>query len=471
MGLVNSTIKWAAAAIVAAATLAVLVSAVVSHVGRTHLAEVKAGLIAEGEKLTLAEMLPTHVPDHLNLFEDQVWRPADSSGDQDSSELTRTPLALAAAPLTDAEIAQGTALFGPDFFSDSPPPDRLWVVKEILFAGHSQPLTTEQALWVLEVLKPFDSLMDQIASLLDRPFARFRQGNNILTNEVFRLGGGLSYVARVLRPRAFARLAIGDSGGALADIHTMGRLIMKTAAEPSLYMEMLRLYLAICIEGIAREGLAKRTWSEPQLETLEATLQNLDVIRGIANAFRAERGAFNQYLEELHLGQRPLKREDIPTVFAQRPFGREQFLVYLKLYGPSDQAILNRDIQSLVELLDQSKRSGVDDEVLGRLIKPNNTGVLRDRFFFFLAGNVHVAIEHQTALDQTRIACALERYRIRQGSYPSELSLLVPDFLQSLPPDRYSLEPINYKLLDSGRFELTARDGEQTIRWSNAPTE
>ncbi|MEM8952865.1 MAG: hypothetical protein AAGD22_01820 [Verrucomicrobiota bacterium] len=48
-------------------------------------------------------------------------------------------------------------------------------------------------------------------------------------------------------------------------------------------------------------------------------------------------------------------------------------------------------------------------------------------------------------IDQAEIACALERFRIRHGEYPSKLSELVSDFLAAVPVDGMDGKPMRYR--------------------------
>jgi hypothetical protein len=51
-------------------------------------------------------------------------------------------------------------------------------------------------------------------------------------------------------------------------------------------------------------------------------------------------------------------------------------------------------------------------------------------------------------------AFALERYRLKHGSYPSTLAPLAPEFLKTVPVDFMDGQPLRYRLRDDGRFLL-----------------
>jgi hypothetical protein len=57
-------------------------------------------------------------------------------------------------------------------------------------------------------------------------------------------------------------------------------------------------------------------------------------------------------------------------------------------------------------------------------------------------------------LDQTIVACALERYRLAKGKYPETLENLAPQFIDRLPLDVCSGRPLKYRLLQDGWFAL-----------------
>ena len=76
----------------------------------------------------------------------------------------------------------------------------------------------------------------------------------------------------------------------------------------------------------------------------------------------------------------------------------------------------------------------------------------------------------ETAVNETIIACALERYRLANGKLPDTLDLLVPQFLDRLPLDVCNGQPLIYRPLDGHDFVLYSvgwnetDDGGTTVR-------
>ena len=60
----------------------------------------------------------------------------------------------------------------------------------------------------------------------------------------------------------------------------------------------------------------------------------------------------------------------------------------------------------------------------------------------------------QTLVDEVRVACALERYRLAKGSLPETLTALSPEFLNTVPVDVFDGKPLRYRREQDGRYLL-----------------
>jgi hypothetical protein len=69
-------------------------------------------------------------------------------------------------------------------------------------------------------------------------------------------------------------------------------------------------------------------------------------------------------------------------------------------------------------------------------------------------GVIRRTAEAQTLVEQSLLACALERYRIARGSYPESLNQLMPEYLAKLPNSPITGKPVNYSLKPEGSFLL-----------------
>jgi hypothetical protein len=64
------------------------------------------------------------------------------------------------------------------------------------------------------------------------------------------------------------------------------------------------------------------------------------------------------------------------------------------------------------------------------------------------------SVATQVTIDQTKLACGLERYYIQHAAYPASLEELVPVYVESLPSDPLSAKPYRYQREKNGRYKL-----------------
>jgi hypothetical protein len=64
-------------------------------------------------------------------------------------------------------------------------------------------------------------------------------------------------------------------------------------------------------------------------------------------------------------------------------------------------------------------------------------------------------------IDEVRIACALERYRLAHGAYPGSLDALVPTCIDALPCDPINGQAYHYRIRSDGTFLLYSVDWNQ----------
>jgi hypothetical protein len=68
----------------------------------------------------------------------------------------------------------------------------------------------------------------------------------------------------------------------------------------------------------------------------------------------------------------------------------------------------------------------------------------------------------QTYVDATRLACALERYRLSTGGFAETLTPLVPRFIESIPNDVIDGKPLRYRRLADSGYVLYSVGWNQT---------
>ena len=84
---------------------------------------------------------------------------------------------------------------------------------------------------------------------------------------------------------------------------------------------------------------------------------------------------------------------------------------------------------------------------------------LRHKFFCgFMMPSLSKAVWRmalgQTAAEEASVACALQRYRLAQGQFPDSLDVLAPRFIETLPHDIVSGQPLKYHRTEDGKYVL-----------------
>jgi hypothetical protein len=94
-------------------------------------------------------------------------------------------------------------------------------------------------------------------------------------------------------------------------------------------------------------------------------------------------------------------------------------------------------------------------------VKPERRWTFYDQWRYLLYGTsydcntqIHQAVQYETLREMTVAAIALKRYQLRTGTYPSDLSALLPEFLAALPHDWMDGQTLHYRLNADGTFTL-----------------
>lgn len=333
----------------------------------------------------------------------------------------------------------------------------------------------DAAVGVLAALAESGPVIEELRAAARRPHARF----NIPYDQEFSTGqficlwhvNTLRNACEVLRLRASAELALGQTGATFADVQLILDLAETVRDEPFAFSFEIRTHsLSQCIQPLA-EGLAAHQWSEAQLRAVEERLARLDLCADARRVLEAECASCVALVE--HFRRSSNKRtflarfgelveshqaRDVRVCAAAAPAGwsyREQ----IRLVS----AIRN----GVLPAIDTARRRVAPGEVrkAQQMLESVRAQSEWDSFFqheFFLrAGNwwhwtmpAERAARTQAALDAARLACALERCRLARGELPESLDALVPQFVAKLPPDIINGEPLKYRRTEGGQFVL-----------------
>ena len=304
-------------------------------------------------------------------------------------------------------------------------------------------------------LGPRDAALDALADAARRPSSRLNV--DYLRPEEMPPLLSMRSRAKVLRLRALARLQSGDSAAALEDVLTGLRMIQHLQQEPHVISQLLRMaYVNILLQPVW-EGLRGHAWNDAQLARLQAALEPIDLVASMKLAWQFERCTavtlWTKGAEESPESFLSLSADGtMPAGRFARAAGR---LLLPKGWVYQNLKALDRAYEEqLIAVLDSDRHVVHEDlhrkavAVFGSPERTPYSWAMAGFLPSLLGQNIRVA-RAQSGLDQARVACALERYRLVRGSYPADLQGLVPTVLAEIPHDVVGGHPLRYVRLGS----------------------
>jgi hypothetical protein len=453
--------------------------------------EARAALVARGERLTFAELLPPPVPAEQNIASlpafaglfaytqtnrgPIVWTDTNAMSRFRVLQLPdrhlpkrkdddRTPLSLADwAHAFRASISNRAA--------KAPKGDPAEPVYP------AAPTDVSPAQVVLTALGAADPFLRDICAAAQRPYARFpvhyNEGFNALLPH---LAQGKS-LSRHVALRQEAKLGVGDVEGAFAELQCGLRLATLFAEEPLLISQLVRIAQGAIVANSLWPGIRGHQWTEPQLAELQQSFARGGFMAGLTHALEGERAGAMLMMDEMAargtLGMvnvgfiETLGSPDgdnppaVPPMFFPGGWFRQN---QARIAGFHQRMIeLGRGLatNSLAGGWAQPLRD-FDTEMDGRMqVTPTFHNMIYRMLVPALGRSMQKAARgEQTAL-MASTACALERHWRKHGSYPETLSALVPEFLPAEPRDLMDGRPLRYAKTPEGFFKLWAvgRDG------------
>lgn len=455
--------------VVCLVTLAVLFAATLSFMGRREWARVKADLTARGERLSLTEMQPPPIPEAQNFFGDPMWAEltdlVDVEVEADGLKMTQKQIRLPDGqrqldglhrPLTAEERAALRAAFPKMKVSENANPLRL--IGEAYDEGRQlDPAGQRQrAEFIMAILPACEPVLSRLDKLGERPGAWLPLSSQDLVVSASSQVNYLMRYGQLLAARSWAELVQGRNAEASRDVVTCLRLPEALANSPLYLFLLMRVATASQAIDTVREGLAFQSWSDRELAEIDRALMVMNYPAAMAQAVRGERGFGNQMFERIYQ-----KKGETP---AEKAWSSQEISPYLWIFGAGDDARRNMLFQTVIDALDRVPGEGLGARSFATFqaehtaLRSSAWNFLRFRItaltfpdFTNVAGRAALL---QDRIIQTRIAVALERYRLRHGAYPDSLAALVPEFLPAVPVDVATLLPPKYTREPSGGFSL-----------------
>lgn len=328
----------------------------------------------------------------------------------------------------------------------------------------------------------------ELRQALQRPEARYPVDYNLQNPWAILL----PHLAKVktacnrLNLRACAQLAAGHPDQALEDVTLILGLADSLRSEPFLISYLVRLAcLQISLQPVW-EGLAGRVWTEVELQALEERLGRIETFTGLDRALTGERtGSFltadllaSSTYRLSRLWDRtpdPTDPSELVVLLADHVLPRGWYQREKVEYSRAFESwitngwdterrrmfpnTLATNFQGVAAHLEVPPGPEESDEFSyshpqWSLQDVRHHRLLAKLLIRELPRTPAKTAAAQVALDQARIACALERCRLATGKLPAALTELSPRYIAALPLDPLTGENYRYRREADGGYRL-----------------
>ncbi len=362
-------------------------------------------------------------------------------------------------------------------------------------AASSVPWPTNQpqaATILLSIFRQtFDPIVDELRTASQRPYCRFNVKYDAVPVAAMLLPhlAKMKSIEQKLSWRASAELVLGQTNEAFADVMLGLYVSDAIKGEPLLISDLVRLANRTILTQAIWEGMARHQWTDAQLQQLQAGLAKDDFCQDTEHSLLAERAGNARLVDQLRNRTGGFSIEDLADdISAQMGIWRVLYHLSPKgwLYFEQinvckgyDRLLLpfqewrhqQTDAQGFLTSTSSSEHEFDHNSLWRRLW----THHLLEGLLLPAADRAQLkAMQAQVRSDLTRVACALERYRWARGSYPENLNALVPSFIDKLPldlmsgqpllwrretPQSYVLYSVGENFLDDGGTVVTSKKG------------
>jgi hypothetical protein len=314
---------------------------------------------------------------------------------------------------------------------------------------------------LLDHLKIYDPVLDELRQASARPQSRFNINYDVENPAAILLPhlAKIKEVCKVLQVRASAELALEQTDKAWQDAQLMLRICETLKGDPFLISYLVEIANFRLTTDLIWEGLGRHQWSESQLHDLQVRLQKIDLLPELEHAFQSERAWGLRIIECIQKnpqlagqlfesGESNAQKSHpfwvMPLTLAPSGWVYFEKANYARLFPMPVNAAQTRRIDPVICLQNEKALEGAltRSSVLTMFFQHR----LLSRLLLPALGKVQIrAAEAQTVADEAVLACALERYRLANGKYPEQLNALVPRFIEKLPHDIITGEPLIYR--------------------------
>lgn len=444
---------------------------------RDDVEEYRKQLRAAGEKLSVDELIPPRIP-----------------AEQNGAELLRQ--------------AAKVANFSETFFYSNPPPAMRLVAPGKAMIGWKQPdIRGSEATnsWdeADALCRHFSIALNLLRQAAAHPALNFeidyQRGFQDLQLPQL---DEMRRAAQVMSAASICDLHRGESASAVTNAHALLVLLERWKSDPLAISQLVRIALAQLALNLSWELLQSPDVNEKQLEMLQADWDDLQFVQAADQALSMERAMGEVTLANTRGSNSPLEvltyypggsssgastgdwLEDLKdrskSVWRETKLKSKETLWRVS-WSYTDELRMLQGEQALLDAMRRARTNASFKDALAELkIKLTQFGFPAEsaagslNFLDWYAedpADIDVrwilsssVVSLKSAINKVLLAeatkalavtaTALKRYRLRYGSYPTELSALVPEFLPSVRRDPVDGQPLRYHLNSDGTFLL-----------------
>ena len=337
---------------------------------------------------------------------------------------------------------------------------------------------------VLSGLAKQDALVRELAAGLNRPKAQWTPDWKTAEWDILRsvrlphINFAIS-ISQTLRLRGIAAARAGDAAQAHESALIISRLAQASLNDPFVIGPLVAISASSLLCDTTWELCDAHAGSVEDFTKLETALMGLDFQRAILNAFRFEMAGGVESLQFMKRN-RKLGRElfDILqiTMFAQEAASDDFstrasralstalfYAIPSGWFDASTAVIADFNFKYIIKPLRdhgyiESRQASKDGEeqitAMKKKIWMHPSYLMATLTVPRVSGAIDKAIYSEALRNQAVIACALERYRIENGSYPDSLDGVKLANGAALPLDVVNGKPMNYRKTADGRYAL-----------------
>jgi hypothetical protein len=408
-------------------TLVAVFYAKANNRGNRMLADCKRELAARGEVLDWSAYVPEPVPADHNIF--KAPKMAEWFGD--SRPIVSAPLDHPA-----------TNDFARRLFNKDTSVDITNAAEAARYLAWSDQFQEDFDTIRAALKRPYARIVDDYSRPLTLPFL------NVATGDV---------VVRTLEQSAKCHLIVGQTEKAWQELTLLNDLRRMVGRQGKfITTEGAWVVRGITKHGlnVVEKGLELHAWSEPQLLALQEQFEATDFFAQFGDALRCGRAGLLSGVESGGMVRAAFAASAANIFWVARMLNRAIAIgIWIVPHGEIYESFSNRmrETQKMIDVITPTNR----------VVRPNEAS---KAFAWWKRAQegLPALLWNQTRVNEGRIACALERYRLANGKYPETLHALVPQFIQTLPHDIVNGEPLKYRRTADGSFLLYSLGWNET---------